>query len=342
MRLRTYNAPSIKEAMALVKAELGPDAVILNTEQIGRAFKITAALDREAILAQPRAALALDPLDAIAQALDFHRVPSALAERLTHQAASVLMENPHQALAAALRLRFPAQPLTERKPARPVMLVGLPGAGKTSTLAKLLARVKLHAWPAVAVTCDVVKAGAIEQLGTYTKALQVPAYRAKDAATLKRAVEQAPPGAFVIIDTVGCNPIDSGDLAHVSELAETVKAEMILVMAAGGCPVESGELGQLFAEAGATRLIPTRIDAARRYGGILAAAEMGRLSFAEFGVSPEIVGGLEIAGAERIAEWLLQTVMAASNSAPTLPRPDHQPSGHQSGGHQPRANGIRS
>lgn len=333
MRLRTFNAPSIKDAMALVKAELGPDAVILNTEQIGKAFKITAALDREAILAQPRGVQAsgsgaLDPLDAIAQALEFHRVPAALAERLTHQAATVLMENPHQALAAALRLRFPSQPLTERKPARPVMLVGLPGAGKTATLAKLLARARLRDWPAIAITCDVVKAGAIEQLGTYTKALQVPAYRAKDAATLKRAVEQAPAGAFVIIDTVGSNPLDSGDLAHVSELAETVKAEMVLVMAAGGCPVESGELGQLFAEAGAVRLIPTRIDAARRYGGILAAAEAGRLSLAEFGVSPEIASGLEIAGAERLAEWLLQTVMAVpKSSARDLPL---------------QANGIRS
>lgn len=321
MRLRSFNAPSIKEAMALVKAELGPDAVILNTEQIGRAFKITAALDRDAILAQPRSATEMEPLDAIAQALDFHRLPAALAERLTHQAANVLMVSPHQALAAALRARFQVQPLTDRQPQRPIMLVGLPGAGKTATLAKLLARAKLRGWSGVAITCDVVKAGAVEQLGTYAKALQIPAYRAKDIPTLKRAVEQAPAGAFVLIDTVGCNPLDKGDLAHVATLAEAVKAEMVLVMAAGGCPVESGELGQLFAEAGAARLIPTRIDAARRYGGILAAAEAGRLSFAEFGVSPEIAAGLEIAGADRLAEWLLETTMAAPRSpARDLPR----------------------
>ncbi|MBK8160563.1 MAG: GTP-binding protein [Rhodospirillaceae bacterium] len=307
MRLRSFNAPSIKDAMALVKAELGPDAVILNTEQIGRAFKITAALDRDAILAQPRPNTSQDPLDAIAQALDFHRVAPALAERLTHQAANVLLDSPHQALASALRARFPVQALTDRQPTRPIMLVGLPGAGKTATLAKLLARAKLRRWPAIAITCDVVKAGAIEQLGTYAKALQIPAFRAKDAATLKRAVDQAPPGAFVIIDTVGCNPLDADDLAHVSALAQSVKAEMVLVMAAGGCPVESGELGQLFTEAGAQRLIPTRIDAARRYGGILAAAESGRLAFAEFGTSPEIANGLEIAGADRLADWLLET-----------------------------------
>jgi flagellar biosynthesis protein FlhF len=306
MRLRTFNAPSMKEAMAMVKAELGADAVILNTEQVGQAVKITAALDRDAILAQPPEPV-LDPLDAIARALDFHRVPAPLADRLTQQAAQVLLENPHQALAAALRLRFPSQPLTERRPARPIMLVGLPGAGKTATLAKLIARAKLRKWHSVAITCDVVKAGAVEQLGTYAKALQVSAFRAGDAATLKRAVAQAPAEAFIIIDTVGCNPLEAGDLAHLGELAAAVKAEVVLVMAAGGCPVESGELGQLFAEAGANRLIPTRIDAARRYGGILGAAEAGRLAFAEFGISPEIATGLDVVGADRLAEWLLQT-----------------------------------
>ena len=35
MRLRSFNAPTMQEAMALVKAELGPDAVILSTEAVG-------------------------------------------------------------------------------------------------------------------------------------------------------------------------------------------------------------------------------------------------------------------------------------------------------------------
>ncbi|WP_374377235.1 GTP-binding protein [Dongia sp.] len=325
MRLRTFNAPNMKDAMALVKAELGPDAIILNVEQIGQAIKITAALDRDAILA-PLPEPALDPLEAISQALEFHRVSPALADRLTQQAAQVLLENPQQALAAALRLRFPVQPLTDRLPTRPLMLVGMPGAGKTATLAKLVARAKLKQWPAIAITCDVVKAGAVEQLGTYTKALQIPAYRAGNPATLRKAVEQAPKGAFVIIDTVGCNPLNATDLSYLNELADAVKAEMVLVMAAGGCSVESAELGQLFAETGVNRLIPTRIDAARRYGGILGAAEAGRLSFAEFGVSPEIATGLDIVGADKIAAWLLETAPASTH----LPRARRQANGTHS------------
>jgi flagellar biosynthesis protein FlhF len=317
MQLRSFNAPSMKDAMALVKAELGQDAVILNTEQIGSSFKITAALDRDAILALPGRA-AKDPLDTIAEALDFHRIPSALANRLTEQAAQFLLENPGQALAAALRTRFRIQPLVDIRPGRPIMLVGLPGAGKTSTLAKLLARAALKKFPTIAITCDLVKAGSVEQLGIYAKALQVATYRAGDATMLRRAVEAAPAGTFIVIDTVGSNPLEADDLTALTFLAKSVRAEMVLVMAAGGCAMECGEIAQLYAAAGATRLLPTRIDAARRYGGILAAAEAGKLTFAEFGVSPEIATGLDQIGADRLAGLLLgATALPEAGTGPT-------------------------
>lgn len=306
MRLRTFNAPNTKKALALVKAELGPNAVILNIEQVGQSTKVIAALDREAILAQP-IATAKNPLDLISQALDFHQVPRMLAERITRQAEHVLLENPHQALAAVLRLRFPMHPLSDKHPNRPIMLVGLPGAGKTATLAKLMTRAKLRKWESVAITCDLLKAGALEQLETYAKALEISAFNASNAINLKHALSQTPANAFVVIDTVGCNPLDAADINYLTDLANAVKAEMILVMAAGGCPVECAELAQLFAEAGASRLIPTRIDATRRYGGILAAADAGRLALAEFGTSPKIANGLDIIGTDQLAEWLLQT-----------------------------------
>ena len=71
----------MSEAIRLVRDELGPDAVILSTETAGKQVKITAALDRAAIL-EPAPLLAPEPMDAIAGALDFHRVPELLTERL--------------------------------------------------------------------------------------------------------------------------------------------------------------------------------------------------------------------------------------------------------------------
>ena len=315
MRLRSFSAPSAAEALRLAKEELGSDVVILATEQVGKAVKLIVGVDHQAILGQFQAetpVTSVDPMDAIAQALDFHRVPPPLAERLLASAEGFLLSNPSQALGGALRTRFAQMPLTERPPTRPVMLVGLPGAGKTSTLAKLAACARSRDWPVTAITCDLLKAGAVEQLATYSKALQIQAFRARTAVALQRAVEQAmaqqetaQTKGMILIDTVGSNPLISDDLEQLRQLAVAIDAEVVVVHAAGSDISEAAELAALYAGIGASRLIPTRLDTARRYGGILAAADAGKLALAEMGVAPGIGDGLQIVGPEGLARLLL-------------------------------------
>jgi flagellar biosynthesis protein FlhF len=314
MRLRTFTAPSIGEAMRQVRTALGEDAVILSTEQVGKQVKLTAAIEPAA--APSVAAMANAPAagDDIESALRYHGVPKTLADWLLATAGDLEGGGPQQALTAALRARFGFRPLIERKPGKPILLAGLPGAGKSSTLAKLAARAKVNGWAATAITCDLAKAGAIEQLATYAKALEIPAYRAKDAATLSRAVAKADAGGAILIDTLGTNPLKAGDLAQLRELAEAASADIVLVMAAGGDAVESAELAAGYAEAGATRLVATKIDVARRYGGILAAAEAGRLAFAGVGTSPEIASGLGTLRADQLCRLILPASRAESRA----------------------------
>jgi flagellar biosynthesis protein FlhF len=309
MRLRTFTAANMSEAIRLVRDELGPDAVILNTENVGNTVKITAALDRAAIL-EPPPMLAAEPIDAIASALDFHGVPPILSDRLLTVAESFLLDNPRQALGAALRARFAFMPLQPKGIARPVMLVGLPGAGKTATLAKLAAAARAAKRPVTAITCDVTKAGGVDQLAIYAKAIGMTAYQAKSPTAMKRAIAAAPDGALILIDTAGTNPLKAEDLAVLAEMAQAATAEPVLVLGAGGDVSESAEQGQLFAEIGCERMIAAKIDAARRYGGLLAAAENGKLSFAGCGISPEIATGLEFYGADGIARLLMPQDMA--------------------------------
>jgi flagellar biosynthesis protein FlhF len=299
----------MSEAIRLVRDELGPDAVILNTEAERGTVKITAALDRTAIL-EPAPMLAAEPIDAIAAALDFHGVPALLADRLLTVAESFLLDNARQALGAALRARFSFQPLQPKAIERPIMLVGLPGAGKTATLAKLAAAARAVKRPVTAITCDVGKAGAIDQLAVYAKAIGITAYQAKSATAMKRAVAAAPEGTLILIDTAGTNPLRAEDLVILADMASAAKAEPVLVLGAGGDVSESAEQGQLFAEIGCERMIATKIDAARRYGGLLAAAENGKLSFAGYGISPEIATGFEFYGADALARLLMPQDMA--------------------------------
>lgn len=348
MRLRTFTATTFAEAMRRVRESLGDDAVILATEEIGHSVKLTAAIDPAAgrvanpaasypaAAARPIGATAApatpaanlpaanlptagehDAIDAIAAALRFHGVPQPLLERLLTVTAAFEIDDPQQALAAAFRSRFAFQPLTERVPSRPIVLAGLPGAGKSSTLAKLAARAKVNGWPVTAITCDLAKAGAVEQLATYAKALEIPAYRAKDTATLRRAVARADKAGMILIDTIGTNPLLAGDLDELRGLVAAAGADLVLIMAAGGDASESAELAAAYAEAGASRLIATKIDVARRYGGILAAAEAGQLSFAGFGTSPQIASGLAAPRADRLCRLFLPVASATREDGPT-------------------------
>jgi len=314
MRLRTFTAPTMGEAMRQVRTALGEDAVILSTEQEGKQVKVTAAVETGTAPATAASA-APEAMDELEAALRYHSVPKALADRLLATAGDLEGSTPQQALTAALRAQFGFQPLTDRKPAKPILLAGLPGAGKSSTLAKLAARAKVNGLAATAITCDLAKAGAIEQLATYAKALEMPAYRAKDAATLRKAVAKADANGTILIDTLGTNPLKAADLAQLRELADAAGAEIVLVMAAGGDAVESAELAAGYAEAGATRLIATKVDVARRYGGILASAEAGRLAFAGVGTSPEIASGLGALRADQLCRLILPASRAESRAS---------------------------
>ena len=142
----------------------------------------------------------------------------------------------------------------------------------------------------------------------------MPAYPAKDTATLRKAVAKADADGVILIDTLGTNPLKASDLAQLRELADAAGAEIVLVMAAGGDAVESAELAAGYAEAGATRLVATKVDVARRYGGLLAAAEAGRLAFAGVGTSPEIASGLGTLRADQLCRLILPASRAESRA----------------------------
>ena len=66
----------------------------------------------------------------------------------------------------------------------------------------------------------------------------------------------------------------------------------MLVLPAGGDPAEAADLAEAFAGVGASRLLATRLDTARRLGAILAAADAAPLASATAVASPHVADGL--------------------------------------------------
>jgi flagellar biosynthesis protein FlhF len=298
MLLRTFTAPTAAEAMAQVRRVLGDEAIILSTQDDDDGIKVTAALEAgapgpaaaPAAPQEPRAEL--EAADRIAAVLDHHRVPRGLADRLLNAAANTSTADWTMAFAAALDHELAFQPLGDIGPERPIMLVGPSGAGKSVTAAKLCACARLAEGRSLLITMDGGKAGGRAQAETFTKALDARLVCADDAAAVGTATAARGDDEIAIIDTVGCNPFDAAERAALQEAAEVAGAALALVLPAGGDPAEAADTALAFAEVGARCLIPTRLDAARRYGGLVSAAHVSGLRFLAAGVSRHIGGGL--------------------------------------------------
>lgn len=284
MRLKVFQASNMTAAMALVRSGLGPDALILSTRRVAGGVEVTAALEPEREEVPPL-------VDATRNAaLAWHGVPPGLVQALAPGQFADALSN---------ALLFGAVPLDG---AAPLLLAGPPGAGKTLTVAKLATRLVMAGKTPLVVTADGQRAGAPEQLAAYTRLLGLTLVVASAPVPLGRALARSQDWP-VLIDTPGLDPFDAAARDDLLALAATAGAVTVLVLPAGLDPAEAHELAEAFAEAGATLLIATRLDLARRLGGVLAAAS-ARLTLTEAGIGPGAADGLRPLTPELLASRL--------------------------------------
>jgi len=290
MRLRNFTAPSMQEAMALVRQELGADAIIVSTDDEAGGVRVTAALDE----AEPKAPIAseTDVTEEISEALAANGVPGPLAEKLLMASLSFEADDVLVALSSALAAVYSFAPIPDQARSRPLMLVGPPGAGKTMAVAKLAARAVMAKRPVNMVTADTVRAGAIEQLAAVARILEIELQTAESAGRLAALPHQAEPDALTLIDSSGVNPYNAADRRELSAMIVAAGAEPILVLPAGGDALDAIDIARIFRDLGCSRMAVTRLDLTHRLGSVLAAADAARLGFAEAGVAPEIADGM--------------------------------------------------
>jgi flagellar biosynthesis protein FlhF len=272
---------------------MGPDALILTTRRVADGIEVTAALEPD----EPPSPAPLRTGPDLEAALRFHGVPQALRARLLEGV-----------LVPGLEATLPFAALKLDRDAAPLLFAGPPGAGKTLTVARLATRLVLGGEKPLVVTADGKRAGAAEQLAAFTRLLGLSLIIASHPVTLARALARRAEGAPVLIDAPGIDPFDPAQRAELGALADTVRATIVLVLPAGLDAEESADVAASFAEAGASGLVATRMDLARRIGNVLAAAAAGHLALAEAGVGPGAADGLTALTPDFLAGRLLATV----------------------------------
>jgi flagellar biosynthesis protein FlhF len=314
MRLKSFQAKSMSEAMRQVKAALGEDAIIVSTkESPGGLVRITAAIEQvnpepENILrALRKEEQEFDEdsvLEMVTDTMLRHRIPAAVGDKIIAAAGVAYAGEPRKTLAVALGRVFEFKDLHGKKK-RPLVLVGPPGAGKTLMTAKLAAESVLNGVRPAVITTDIARAGGIEQLQAFLDILSLPLATAEDAKTLKAEIEKAHKAPQIIIDTGGLNPFDPQEMKGLARLLGAADTEAALVLPAGTDAEESAEIAQTFAVLGVRKIIPTRLDFARRMGGILCAADRGELAFTAGSHTPQVANGILALGPDALANLLM-------------------------------------
>lgn len=161
-------------------------------------------------------------------------------------------------------------------PAR-ILIVGLNGAGKTTSSAKLALRLKNEGRRPVLVACDLVRPAAIDQLATLGKQIDVPVFTPeageKDVLNVaKRALDWSRlQGATVtIFDTAGRQEVDEALIDELKNLNSFLNPRETLLVVDAATGQQAVSVAKTFDEAvGVTGIILTKLDGDARGGAAL-------------------------------------------------------------------------
>lgn len=205
-----------------------------------------------------------------------------------------------------------------------ILLVGLQGSGKTTTAAKLAARLKKEQKAPFLVAADPYRPAAEEQLRLLAERVAVGCYgqgdwgkgdgeprtaKADDVPALVRAGVAAASRArarTVIVDTAGRLQIDDELMRELVAVKEAVKPHEILLVADAMTGQDAVRIAQGFHEAlGITGVVLTKLDGDARGGAALSIYGVTGAPIKYVGVG-EGVDALDVFDPERMAGRILQ------------------------------------
>jgi flagellar biosynthesis protein FlhF len=339
------------EALKQIKDALGDDAIILSSKEQAGGITVTAAIDEDAmekktspLVKKPAVTQAATPSRQditahqlrfdVQNCLRFHGIPEHFLAKMT----STLTEAATAHILARSRLNIAdeskhflklalehiaAQYFAFAKPishAERIMLVGTPGIGKTLAAAKMATAYALSHTTPVVISCDISRAGGVEQLKAFTDILGIDILLCESPRELQNELRNINKNTPVIVDTAGCNAYDEAAMDELTALASLTGIEPILVMASGMDSGEALDISEAFMQMPIHRMIATRTDSARRFGSMISVASAHKLALYLNSSSASVTEGLEPFSPAILAQLLIAPMLQQPTSKLEKPK----------------------
>ena len=193
-----------------------------------------------------------------------------------------------------------------------IMLVGLQGAGKTTTAGKLALMFKKKGHRPMMAACDVYRPAAIKQLEVLGEQTDVPVYRMPPNVDPVHIAQYAIDTAkaynrdVVILDTAGRLTIDEKLMAELRNIKAEVHPHEILLVLDSMTGQDAVNTAKAFEEnLGIDGTILTKMDGDARGGAALSIKTVTGKPIKMIGVSEKLDGGLEDFYPDRMAGRIL-------------------------------------
>lgn len=317
MRLKSYSGSTMNHAMAMVRQDLGENALIISCTEDHKGVRVTAAL--EDVLPQqacpPKAQRKLKPflrllskqqapLEMIKQAMVYHSLPKETQEYfLKSFSTQALTTDPLITMGQLFKHMYTFCNINLANFSGPLTLIGPPGVGKTVTLMKFAIEALETERPVKIITTDTLKTGAIDQIRGISELVSLEYGVASTPKELADILAMTHPQDLVLIDTPGINPYAFEEVHYLKELLHVVPAAPFLVLEGRGDYLETIDFCVCFKRLGAAGLMVTKMDTTHRLGTVIAAGSV--LKLCRYSTEPLIATNLMSWSPERLAEFFI-------------------------------------
>lgn len=193
-------------------------------------------------------------------------------------------------------------------------LVGPPGAGKTTTVAKLAVSQGLAVGrPVRLISVDTQRVGGAAQLEIYASILGVPFQAVDSPSALAHAIDYAPANTLLLIDTPGYSASlfeELGcDLAKL--FARRQEIDTHLVLTASMQPKAMRRAADLYSAFRPSKLLFTHLDEETSYAAMFCETARRGMPISYFATGQSVPEDLEAAAAKRITDSLVRQLPKA-------------------------------